>query len=104
MIGSYGVCACWARKMFPYHGFMVRFRPVLVLAVGVLVTNKLVLLVNRLDFTRSRSLMRVRGVAGVGLLATTGGEEKPSQQMLLRSCCYLETKKMQQIGHKILSI
>lgn len=48
--------------------------------------------------------MRVRGAAGVGLLATTGEEEKPSQQMLLLSCCYLGTKKMQQIGHKILSI
>jgi hypothetical protein len=55
----------------------------------VLVTNKPVLLINRLDFTHSRSLMRVRGAAGGGLLATTGGEENPSQQMLLHSCCYL---------------
>jgi len=79
-----------------------------VLGVGCeresLVTNKLVLLVNRLDFTHSRSLMRVRGAADVGLPDTTGEEEKLSQQMLLHSCCYLETKKMQQIGHKILSI
>ena len=46
--------------------------------------------------------MGVRGAADVGSPVTTGGEEKPSQQMLLRSCCYLETRKMQQIGHRIL--
>jgi hypothetical protein len=69
-----------------------------------LLTNELVLLVNRLGFTHWRTSMRVRGAADVGSLATTGEEEKPSQRMLRHSCSYRGTKKMQGIGHKILSI
>jgi hypothetical protein len=85
--------------------FSVMVLPVLLWALRAFsVTNTLVLMVNRLDFTHSRSLMRVRGAADVGSPDTTGEEEKLSQQMLLRSCCYLETKRMQQIGHRILSI